>query len=76
MWPLVHAQLMRQCLPLMTALSLFVVPLMDPPGLLSLQSLTLILTITLTLTPNPNPNSHPNPNPIPSPPKACSPCSG
>lgn len=30
-------QLMRQCLPLMTALSLFVVPLMDPPGLLSLQ---------------------------------------
>ena len=33
-------QLMRQCFPLMTALSLIVIPLMDPPGLTSFDWLS------------------------------------
>ena len=55
MWPLVHTQLMRQCLPLMTAFSLLVAPLMDPPGPPCSQRLTLTLSLALSLGLEPEP---------------------
>ena len=74
MWPLVHTQLMRQCLPLMTTFSLLVVPLMDPPGPPCSQRLTLTLSLALSLGLEPEPPApHPTTLALESQPQPCRP---